>query len=134
MRNTSIALALTVLGIVSGLWAAFCSMGMGGDGSGWLSPVKVCWVGIFAGPAAGIAWGLRGRIAGVVLAFLLLAVLLVADFILMQLTRAEGVGYAFKLARLDPGFMLLWSMAWFGWQLLVLWTVVDAAKKWFRKE
>src|ERR1700730_9563624 len=110
----------TVIGLVSGVWAAFESLGMGGDGSGWLSPVKVCWIAVFASPAAAIAWSLRHRRIGVLMMLCLLFVLLTADWVLAYLTVKEGVGYALKLFRLDPIGMLAWTIAWYGWQVVVI--------------
>jgi hypothetical protein len=131
--NFALVLGLPFLGFVTGFWAAFVSMGMGGDGSGWLSPVKVCWVAILAGPLSGIAWSLRRKPLGVGLMLSLLAVSLVSNFVLLHLTLKEGVGYAFKLFRLDPLFMLSWTAAWCGWQALVYASLLKTASDFVRK-
>lgn len=97
-----------------------------------MSTEKVCWVAIFAAPLAGIAWGLRRRLAGMALALQLFAVALGTDLILIWLTKAEGTGYALQTVWVSPGFMLSWAVAWFGWQGLVTWILVAAAQNRFR--
>jgi hypothetical protein len=114
-----VAWALVAIGLLSGVWATLVSLGMGGDGSGWLSPVKVCWVAMVAGPAAGIAWGLRRRASGFVLLALLLLIMLSADVTLIHLTLNEGLDGARHVWRVAPGATLLWLIAWCEWQLVV---------------
>ena len=128
-RNVWIASGLTFLGFVSGLWAAVISQLMGVSGHGWMSAAKVCWVGILAAPAAGVAWGLRRTLTGLGLVLILLVVLVTADFILLRLSQAEGLSYATRALSQDP----LFSVSWFGWQVLVLGTLAHIVRDRIRK-
>jgi hypothetical protein len=84
---------LVAFGLLVGLFANIAALLLGGGGHGWCSPISVSWAALIAGPLSGVAWKLRSPL----FALALLALMVVADGMLVTETLKEGTYYFLKV-------------------------------------
>src|SRR3954471_5057748 len=79
------------------LFAAFACLFLAfmltGAGHGWTSAVPVSEAGLIAAPVSGVAWAMRRRAVGKGIALLLVIGSIIANGILLALTKSEGTDY-----------------------------------------
>ncbi|NOT31403.1 MAG: hypothetical protein HOP15_13230 [Planctomycetes bacterium] len=110
-------------GLVYGLCVSALAVVMGGAGHGWssgaISSVAIAFV-----PVLGLAWGMRERRLGRLLAGLLVIFMLSSDAALALATRREGEQYFAKVWSAAPEVLLAWFTLWIGWQAAALWILL----------
>jgi hypothetical protein len=116
-------IALVLVGLVYGACVAGLAALMAGAGHGWSSG-GISSTAVVTVPVCALAWSLRDRRLGRVLAALLTACMLAADAGIVLGTQREGTGYLVKVWNAAPGLLAAWSVLWLGWQGLTLWVLV----------
>lgn len=122
------AVAAAVFGFAVGCVIVFLALGMSGAGHGWNSAF-ISSVSVVGAPLAGVAWALRGKLAGRVLAACAIVLGVGVDYMLYAATMAEGVEYVAKVWRVMPGFMVMWGVLFLSWQVLAAVVCVVLAKE-----
>ena len=110
----SIALAI---GLLVGVSVALLALGMSGAGHGW-SSARFSAVSVVAAPLAALAWSYHGRLAGFVLAIVVVIGAVGSDVLLWRETVSEGTYYVRKVWDAGPLWFVLWGVLFASWQLL----------------
>lgn len=111
------AAAPVVLGLIVGVIVCVLALGLSGAGHGWNSAF-ISAVSILGAPMAGLAWSMRDRLFGVLLAIVVVLGAIGFDLTLWFATEKEGTNYAVKAWTHGPGFVVLWAALFASWQLL----------------
>jgi hypothetical protein len=88
---TIVLVALTAQATFAAPMLAFL---LAGAGHGWCTPIQVCWIALVTGPLGIVAWIFHRKWWGQVVAVGDLAVMLRADYLLREGTKAESEYFA----------------------------------------
>jgi len=111
------AAAPVFLGLIVGVMVCLLALGLSGAGHGWNSAF-ISAVSLVGAPLAGLAWALRDRTFGLLLAIAVLMGAIGFDMVLWLATQKEGTNFVRKAWEHGPGFVLLWGAMFASWQLL----------------
>jgi phosphoglycerol transferase MdoB-like AlkP superfamily enzyme len=93
---------------------------LAGAGHGWTTAFLVSLAGLVTSPVAVVAWAKRRDATGKRIALLLVAVAIVANLILVNLTKAEGARYFESEWSSNPEIVVIWAALWAVWQVVAL--------------
>jgi hypothetical protein len=111
---------LVAIGLLVGFFANIAAVGLAGAGHGWCTPISVSWAALIAGPLAGVACKLRSPL----FALALLALMVVADGLLVTETFKEGTYYFLKVWQSTPKAVVIWACLWLYAQVLCASTLI----------
>ena len=109
---------LIVAGLLSGVVMMILGVLISGGGHGWTSAAVVAFVGVFGAPAAAVAWSLRYRWSGRVLAALLVFVNVLVDAVAVDQTLNIERGMVARVWVALPVEVVLAGVLVVVWQLL----------------
>lgn len=116
------------IGLAVGALIALASVAMGGAGHGWIS-AGIMAFSLVTAPLAGLAWALRHRGAGRIIAWIVLVAAIVIDIALFMATVNEGLEYAGDAFRSDPLVLTIWWILCFSWQVAAVVLIVRTGKR-----
>lgn len=115
MRPVLIGVTYLAAGLIVGALVAGVGIALGGAGHGWIS-AGITSVAILTAPLTGLAWALRRRLGGRILAGLLVLAAVAANGGLVVSTSREGWGYAEDAWSDAPIALSIWFILWLSWQ------------------
>jgi hypothetical protein len=105
------------VGLLVGLGATYLALGLSGFGHGWGSALLSS-VSLVGAPLAGLAWSLRERRGGFLLAVAVVLGALGFDLMLWRETLSEGTSYLASVWGAGAGLVLIWAVMFASWQVL----------------
>ena len=110
------------LGLIYGFVTAFLAFAIAGGGDGWIS-VLISACGLVLVPMASAALVLHVQSVGKIMGAVVLALMALADILLIIFTVREGVAYVAKVGAVAPVLVFSWGVLWVGWQIafVVIW-------------
>jgi hypothetical protein len=105
------------VGLFVGLGVTALALAMSGFGHGWGSPLLSS-VSIVGAPLAGLAWSLRKRRGGFLIASAVLVGALGFDLMLWRATLNEGTSYLARVWRNGASLVLIWAVMFASWQMV----------------